>query len=388
MRVLRQIKNFAKWIIEKYLIHRRRCCEIKKFQDSKRVQITESVKLTKEQEKSIDKLYLENYGSKIPYTWHKNFMAHSGKFDEKYFPELLFIPEFEFFMNEHSHYAKVLADKNVISFFANAANVKTPNTILSSTCGMFRDGRMNKLNEREAAEIISDIGEVFIKPSVDSCSGRGCFVADFQEGVDTVSGQSVADLLQALGKDFVIQERIVCHQSISNIYARAVNTFRIITYRWKDDILHMPVIMRIGRGGNFVDNAHAGGMFIAIDDDGVMHEKAITEFNLQFTHHPDTNVEFEKVRIPLVSKAIDAAKKMHIVVPQLGVVNWDFTIDKSGEAILIEANTLGGSVWLPQMAHGCGPFGDKTAEVLRWIRLLKNVGPKQRKHYQFGHTDI
>ncbi len=388
MRVLRQVKNLVKWIIEKYLIHRRRCCEIKKFQDSQRVQITESVKLTKEQEKSIDKLYLENYGSKIPYMWHKNFMAHSGKFDEKYFPELLFIPEFEFFMNEHSHYAKVLADKNVISFFANAANVKTPNTILSSTCGMFRDGRMNKLNEREAAEIISDIGEVFIKPSVDSCSGRGCFVADFQEGVDTVSGQSVADLLQALGKDFVIQERIVCHQSISDIYARAVNTFRIITYRWKDDILHMPVIMRIGRGGNFVDNAHAGGMFIAIDDDGVMHEKAITEFNLQFTHHPDTNVEFEKVRIPLVSKAIDAAKKMHIVVPQLGVVNWDFTIDKSGEAILIEANTLGGSVWLPQMAHGCGPFGDRTAEVLRWIRLLKNVGPKQRKHYQFGHADI
>lgn len=384
MSILRKAKDAVKLAIEKCLVYRQRRAEILKFKDPERVKINESVELTKEQEAAIDKLYLENYGSKIPYTWHKNFMAHSGRFDAKYFPELLFIPEFEHFMNSQTHYAKVLADKNVVPFFADAANVRTPKVILSSSCGMLRDAKLNKLNEEEAVEIIKNVGKVFIKPSVDSCSGRGCFVANFKEGRDDISGKVAVDLLRTLGGDFVIQECVVCHSSISEIYSGAVNTFRIITYRWKDEIIHMPVIMRIGRGGNFVDNAHAGGMFIAVDDNGMMHEKAITEFNLQFTHHPDTNVEFGKVRIPLVAKAIDAAKRMHAAVPQIGVVNWDLTIDSSGDAVLIEANTLGGSVWLPQMAHGCGPFGEHTEEVLQWLKLMKSVKPQQRKQYAFG----
>ena len=78
---------------------------------------------------------------------------------------------------------------------------------------------------------------------------------------------------------------------------------------------------------------------------------------------------------------------MQETVPQLGVVNWDFTIDQEGDPILIEANCHDGSVWLPQMAHGAGAFGDKTAEVLSWLRFMNRLKPHQRKPYVGGWMD-
>ena len=334
--------------------------------------------------KAVDELYKSNYGEKIPYTWHKNFMAHSGKFDHKYFPELLFIPEFERFMNLWPEYAKAFSDKNITPMLAEKVGIRTLKTYVSITKGMIRDSAYNVLTLDEAAERISGIGKAFVKPTVDSCSGRGCSVADFSNGVELVSGKGAKEFILSLGEDAVIQERLVCHKSITDIYSGSVNTFRVITYRWKDDIFHMPVIMRIGSGGNFVDNAHAGGMFIAVDDDGQLHENAMTEFNIQFAKHPDTGVVYKDVKLDLVPKVIAAAHRMHGATPQLGVVNWDFTLDEDGEPVLIEANTMGGAVWLPQMAHGVGAFGDKTEEVLRWMRFVKKLGVAERKKYAFG----
>ena len=60
------------------------------------------------------------------------------------------------------------------------------------------------------------------------------------------------------------------------------------------------------------------------------------------------------------------------------------TIDADGNPVMIEANTHGGSVWLPEIAHGRGAFGENTAEVLRWLRLMKNTRPEDRAKYAFG----
>ena len=68
-------------------------------------------------------------------------------------------------------------------------------------------------------------------------------------------------------------------------------------------------------------------------------------------------------------------------------MNWDFTIAADGAPVLIEANVIGGSVWLPQMAHGVGPFGDKTAEVLRWLRFMKSLKPHERPRFAHGKQD-
>lgn len=386
-KLLRKLKHGVKNKIEKNKISRSRKYEIKKFEDPRRVSIWSQIELNNEQKKAIDDFYGENYGEKIPHTWHRHFTAFTGNFDARYFPELLYIPEFEKFISRHSEYAKVFSDKNMLPMLASSAGVKTVRSYVTSTKGALRDETYRFITREQAIEKLKNIGDVFIKPTVDSNSGRGCFVANFQNGIDVLSGRTSYDILNGLGKDFAIQERLKCHDSITKIYDGCVNTFRVITYRWRDQVLMFPIIMRIGSGGAYLDNAHAGGMFIALDNDGTMHKTAFTEFKQEFTEHPDSHLQYEGYRIELLPRVIEAAKALHETLPQAGCVNWDFTLDVDGDPVLIEANMVNGSIWLVEMAHGCGAFGENTAEVLRWLRWVKKQPSSQWERYEFGYFD-
>jgi len=358
--------------------------EKKKFRDKRRVEICNSTKLSQEQIDSVEKLYKNNYGKKIPLTWHKSYTAYTGRFDKYYFPEILYIPEFERYMNYNQSLANVLEDKNLLYVFAKASNVRMPRMYLSCQAGIYKDAENKVLDFEKACALISNIGVCFAKPSIGTDSGRGCEVYCLVNGTDTKSGKTSGMLLKDLGKNFTIQERLVCHESIRKIYDGSVNTFRIMTYRWKNQIIVAPIIMRIGRGGSYLDNAHAGGMFIALSDDGTLHKTAFTEFKEEFVEHPDSKLKFEGYRIPLLPNVVDAVKRMHYSLPAIGVINWDMTLDESGQPVLIEANVNGGGIWLFQMAHGCGVFGERTPEILRWLHKMNETKYSDRAQYYFG----
>lgn len=358
--------------------------EKKKFRDKRRAEICNSTKLSQEQIDSVEKLYKNNYGKKIPLTWHKSYTAYTGRFDKYYFPEILYIPEFERYMNYNQSLANVLEDKNLLYVFAKASNVRMPRMYLSCQAGIYKDAENKVLDFEKACALISNIGVCFAKPSIGTDSGRGCEVYCLVNGTDTKSGKTSDMILKDLGKNFTIQERLVCHESIRKIYDGSVNTFRIMTYRWKNQIIVAPIIMRIGRGGSYLDNAHAGGMFIALSDDGTLHKTAFTEFKEEFVEHPDSKLKFEGYRIPLLPNVVDAVKRMHYSLPAIGVINWDMTLDESGQPVLIEANVNGGSIWLFQMAHGCGVFGERTPEILRWLHKMNQTKYSDRAQYYFG----
>lgn len=380
-----KIKAFLKDNLDKLQIMRMRQAEKRKFQDARRKKITESVILTSEQMKAIDDVFLPNYGEKIPYTWHRHYTAFTGQFDPRYFPELIYIPEFERFENLWPEYDKVFADKNVLPIFAKHCGVLMPYSYLSCTKKLLKDGEDNVLSFSDALLLVKNLGEVFIKPTVDSDSGEGCFAARFVNGIDEISHKDIATLLLEQGDDYVVQEKIKCHRSISNIYPQSVNTFRIMTYRWKDDIKIAPISFRFGSGGSIVDNIHAGGYCISVNDDGVLHREAYTEFAKRITEHPDTHVVFEGYRIAHFETMRQAAIKMHAQFPQLGLVQWDFTVNQDGKAVLIEANTRGTSIQLIERCLGRGPFGEHTEEILRWMRFMKHTKASERYKYAFGN---
>ena len=367
LKIRKIIKNDLKLMLEKGLIRHMRRLEYIKYKDQRRINIYDTINLTTEQKRKIDELYVRNYGERIPYIWHQHFTAFTGNFDEKYFPELLYIPEFEHFMNRNKAAVDFLADKNALPIIAKAAGIETPKTIVSNTNGILRNGDNEIIDMKEANKILNE-GETtyFIKPSIDSDSGRGCML------VDNIERElHISDIIYKLGKNFVVQERLVCSESIRLLNKSSVNTFRVMTYILDENIYVAPAIMRIGQNSSFLDNAHAGGMFIAVSSDGTLHEKAFTEFRNVFTKHPDSKVVFNNYKINNFDKVINAAKRIHAMVPQLGVVNWDFTINQQEEAVLIEANTIGGSIWLFEMAWGCGCFGDNTERVLQLIKNKK-----------------
>lgn len=385
MAIKQKIKGMLGEISDRYYIRRAKSVEIEKYRDSRREKIMAQKPLSNQEKARIDKFYQENYGEEIPYTWHQYYSAVAGKFDVTYFPELLFVPEFERYMNPYSHYAETFSDKNIMPYIAKAAGIEMPKTVISCVFDQYRDCNDQIITAEKAKDIIQNSNNLFAKPSIDSCSGEGCMTLDFANGKEKRTSKSVEEIFASLGTSFVIQERIQCHDSIAQIYSGSVNTFRIMTYRWKDKIKHLPVIMRIGKGGACVDNAHAGGVFIAVEDDGTLHEWATTEFNDKFIEHPDSHLVFAGYQIPLVKDVIAAAYRMHNMIPQVGAINWDFSINEEGKPILIEANINGGSVWLFQMAHGRGAFGDETAEVLQWLRKVKKMNRKEREQHLFGN---
>lgn len=387
MSITRTIKKIVQDTSDKVYFKMAHRTEIQKFKDPRRREIANSYPLTKEQKVEIDELYVTNYGEKIDYVWHQNYAAHSNKFDYRFFPELLFIPEFELYQNHNLSANRMMGDKNFLPIVAKAAGVKMPETIVSCTNGVLRDNDNHILTSSMCEDILHKNSQFFVKPATGSCSGKSCKLVTESDVFAINRNALVINNNNGDGgysSNYVIQEVVKTHTSISALHPESVNTFRIITYLWKDTIETMPVILRIGRGKSNVDNAHAGGMFIAVHSDGSLGDHAVTEFNQQFTKHPDSGIVFKDYVIASYDKMILAAKRMHEMVPQIGVVNWDFTVDADGEPILIEANISGGSIWLPQMVHGVGAFEERTEEVLQWLRFMKKLKPSERKTYVGG----
>ena len=341
--------------------------------------------LTEEQKKAIDDFFLSNYGSKIDYTCHRTYTAFGGAFDVTYMPEELYIPEVERYLNMFGEYNHVLEDKNITPFLASTVGIKTPRKLYSCVKGFLCDSNYNSVTRQQIIDSISSMREVFCKPTVDSGGGFGCMLLKPHGDIDVYSGKKLVDIIDGLGDNYVIQECIHCHESITKIYPKSVNTFRVMTYRWKNEIRLAATIMRIGVGGMMVDNASSGGIFIGIQSDGHLFSSAINKYGDRFLTHPDTGVVFEDCKIEHFEKVLNAAKVSHCAIPQIGIANWDFTLDEEGDAVLIEANLNFGSPWLFQMVNGKSVFGEDTAEILRWTNKVKHTPVSERYKYAFGY---
>ena len=346
--------------------------EIRKIKEKKRVEIQNQVVLTDEQIGNIQDFYRGNYGKNILLNWHKNYYAVSGNFDYKFFPECIYIPIFENILNSPKYY-ECLQDKNVTELlFKSLGCVKTCKYYLKSSNGLVTDENYNIIDKDTAISILKTVKRFFIKPTIDSNSGKKCYFCNLNEqGIDLNSGKFISDIVDELGKDFVAQEVIKNRKDIACFNPSSLNTFRIITYILNGSIYHMPILLRIGREGSHLDNAHAGGIFVGIEDDGTLLEFAHSEFGGNYSCHPDTGVKFKGCKIQDFQKIIDASHKLQASIPYVGCVNWDMTFDENGDVVLIEANMRGGSIWLSQMAHGKGAFGENTEEVLRLCKKNK-----------------
>ena len=133
--------------------------------------------LTKEQKKQIDDFYKANYGKKIPYNWHKEYYAISGKFDYRYFPELLYILDFERIMNNPKYY-DCLQDKNITNLLADKVGIKNPRCYLRNINGLVLDVNYNEINIEDVYNEIKIKDRVFIKPTVESGSGKNCEIVN------------------------------------------------------------------------------------------------------------------------------------------------------------------------------------------------------------------
>ncbi len=171
-----------------------------------------------------------------------------------------------------------------------------------------------------------------------------------------------------MGNNFIVQELVKQSEAVNKLYSKSINTLRVITYRTIDGYFAAPITMRIGQGGNNVDNAHAGGMFIAVDENGKLYKEAYTEYQNRFTEHPDTKVKFYGYQLPNIELLNREIVKLHMKIPMMKFVSWDIAINEDNYFSLIECNLHSQTIWFPQMASGKCIFGNNSEKILQEIR--------------------
>ena len=281
----------------------------------------------------------------------------------KYFPEIIYSTKIET-KGCKLLQSEILSDKNLL----DKTKFKTSEVIIPQTIANVVNGRwfINDaiVTKKEALNTIYNYKrkKVVGKISVESSSGRGVKFFDFESMSFEEFKLEIEKWNQ---RNVVFQECIEQHELFDKLNPSSVNTIRVITYIVNDKICCAPVVMRIGRFGSKVDNAHAGGMFIGIDNDGLLEKEAYTEYGEKYDKHPDTGIVFEGYKIPFIANIIKNAKKLHLSYQEMQFVSWDFTVDINENINLIEVNLVSQTIWMSQIANGKSFFEDNTEYMMK-----------------------
>lgn len=329
-----------------------------------------SCKLTKEQKAAAKKFMKENYGKTIPLWWHRLYTSHTGVFDEKYFPEILFSTKLEEILNPYdTAYPlgnKAFNPQRLFSQIPSELNVRVPKMYMLNCNGAKWDAEGNFVSDSKVNDTLCDVGEVIIKPTLDTTGARGVRLLNIQGTTDALTGESIEEILKKYKADYIIQERVKNNENIRHLYPDAINTLRIITFVCKDGIHIAPIAMRLGMGGKYVDN---DGIYIGMTEDGYLNDIGFSRKGMiKYTEHPDTKVKFEGYKIDGVTEMVEAAKKLHSMLPQLKILSWDLTYGADGKIVIIEVNTHSHSLRFPQMMNGKSFFGEHTAEMYSLLK--------------------
>lgn len=139
---------------------------------------------------------------------------------------------------------------------------------------------------------------------------------------------------------FIAEELIRQSNELARFHPQSVNTLRLNTIRCKDSVEVVWAILRYGRNNNIVDNAHFGGLFSVIDDNGVAIAAGDVHRHTYVTH-PDTGVALTGFKVPDWEKACEMVRSLATKVGDLRFVGWDLAFTDKGW-ILVEANTSPG----------------------------------------------
>ena len=266
-------------------------------------------------------------------------------------------------------YRPYYEDKNMFPIIIGKEN--TPQTIICRIDGgTLLDADYNPINKSIDDYLVS-YDRVVLKPSVNSCSGRDVRVFQRKGEKFYACGQGTElseELLNEYGKDFVLQEAVRQHPSIAYLNKDSVNTIRIATYKSvKDESVHvLAAIIRIGKNGQYVDNAHAGGMFVGVDvKTGQLGEYACDQYGHKEKIWNGIDFSKEKIQIPNWEKVISFSQYVGKKVIHHRLLAMDISVNEEGNPVLIEYNLGGFSYWLFEFTNQ-KPLGDFTDEIIEF----------------------
>ena len=351
---------------------RERCKRVKKIRDFMKHDLKVAIpSLTKEQRQMVDEVWKGIHVDDIWFAYFNMFNEEGRDWTPLYFPSDLFYSIVDIHYNDYRG-ANTIEDKNFNSLFFY--DVKQPITVARNIGGGILDENYKKISLNELHDRLSPDFSYVAKPSIGSGGGRGVMV--YTAGETEKFGEFVKYVDSF--KNCVVQRFATQHEQIASIYPNSINTIRMSTFFHNGEAKELSTVVRMGAGGNRVDNATAGGCFVGVDKTGQLKSVAYNDYGERFECHPTTGVPFKGHYIPNFDKLVKLAETLHNRFVNFSkYISWDFAIDADGDPILIEKNLSWSGLSFHQQCNG-PIFGDMTQQIIEEVfdkkaRLLSKV---------------
>jgi hypothetical protein len=287
--------------------------------------------------------------------WFTLFANEHKPFSPKYIPDDLWfhgiIPHFNNLI-----FAKAFQDKCLANVLF--PDMKRPATVIKRIAGVFYDDDLNLLSKAQAVARCQNVGRILVKPSIGSGQGHGI---RFYDSGDLTENQ-IEDIFSQYGNNFIIQEKMAQHADLARLNPNSLNTVRINTFLYHNEIHILSSILRVSGGAKEVDNTSQGGYQCSIHADGTLYDKGFTHIDGHWDYvdsYPN-GIRFQDVTVPSYQKAVALVSEHAKKMSHFKIIGWDIAIDPAGEPVLIEFNVIPG-----QDQESGGPtLGELTDEVL------------------------
>ncbi len=210
------------------------------------------------------------------------------------------------------------------------------------------------------ADFVKKHGKVFIKYA-EEYGGKGAQTYEY------TTEEELRQFYDKLAPEneqfgFIVEEMVVQHPDMYKVGAHSINTIRVTTYLWNDEVHIIACTLRMG-GDGCTDNYTSGGSCAAVDiESGIVTTEAWRDIDNHWIRHPYTNTIVPGFQIPHWDKVIEICKQAAKHMPGSVFIGWDVAILED-DVLLIEANNNPG---IFQTADKVGKYG-----VIRRIRQGK-----------------
>lgn len=223
---------------------------------------------------------------------------------------------------------------------------------------------LGKCGDEDIKKFIEGKTHIIAKPNEGEC-GKG--IEKIKLGRFQSADECVAYIRDPERRFGVIEDVVVQHEKLNELYPGSVNCIRMLTLVHEGIPYVLYGVIKTGNNGNFVDNYESGGFSCHIDLEkeeisGQGHSAAayVTD------RHPYTGTAFKGFKIPYIKEAAEMVKKAALVVPQVKFIGWDVCITPEGPAI-IEGNDYPGDF---SQVH------DEGRERIGILKKIRDIGVK------------
>jgi hypothetical protein len=301
---------------------------------------TSAVLNLKHQSIAEAKKYWKKYKIRINPKWHAFCASLNNIHSSKYISEDIF---YNYIMPSLNNFTLAWAyrDKNMYDIFMKG--IKMPKTVLRCMHGNLHNSDYKLLNiENYQDGLPNEETDYFKKPTLESGSGsniKKCKIRNGNIHIDETL-RDINELISSYKGEFIIQAGISQTAILSDIYPYSVNSIRSISLRYKDQIIILSNLLKLGNNQNYVSNFWAGGVVCGIDHQGNVTEFCYDGKFSKMFEHPFTKKPFNNLILPNFGDLEKIIIQCHERLPHFDLVAWDFGLDNLNQYVLIEYNLL------------------------------------------------